>query len=132
MLTMRTFDNQNPNIPTESTENNVPTPLEVQANLAKQGIKTAVLGEHFEDEVETTIPPSAEVRSWEEQMALDETEVDARNSLSPLAPEDDTLESSLDGFTVVDSTAEGDVDELPEDLKDELGDPDSDEDADNQ
>lgn len=121
----------------------VPTPLEVKEQLAKQGMKTAMLGEVFTDEdgdsrlapldkenytavhvFEDDTPPSTEVRNWEEKMALDETELDAKNSLRPIDSDEDAHESTLDGFTVVDTTRNEEVDELPEDLKDELGNPD--------
>lgn len=85
---------------------------------------TAELGERFEDtSTSSEVPQSTEVRSWEEQMALDEAETDAKNSLKPLDTDEDKYESQLDGFTVVDNTR-NDVDELPDELKDELGDPD--------
>ena len=68
-------------------------------------------------------------RNWDEKMALDESIDEAEeNGLNPIATNEDIPESDLDGFTVHDSTApEGDVDELPEDLQDDLGEPDDDE-----
>lgn len=85
---------------------------------------TAELGGYSEEaNPNVEVPQSAEVRSWEEQMALDEAETDARNSLKPLGTDEDKYESQLEGFTVVDNTR-NDVDELPDELKDELGAPD--------
>lgn len=109
MISMRIIDNTNPNI---ETETKIPTPLEMKENLAKQALKTPVLGEHFEGASEDYIvPASAEVRQWEEAKALDS--------------HDEGAESPLNGNLIpADSEMSEDVDELPEDLKAELGEPD--------
>ena len=135
MLSMRTIDNGTIRIENEQKQNELnnnevaaaPTPRDVQENLAKQGMKEPVLGELYDGPVEQVLPQSAEVRNWEEKMALDETEHDGQSSLSPVETDEDTYESTLDGLNIVETDdADSDVDELPEDLKDVLGDPDDD------
>lgn len=104
----------------ETIENKQDTTPETSQDVRS----TAELSEYpATTDTSVEVPQSAEVRSWEEQMALDEVETDAKNSLKPLDTDEDKYESELDGFTVVDNTL-GDIDALPEELKDELGEPD--------
>ena len=120
MLSMRTIDNQNPNyINNNDTETyKIPTPADVKKSLTK----TAVLGEHFESEEDYMVPPSDEVRKFAERKAT----VGFRED------DEKPATSELDGFTVKDATqmeneSGEDIDEVPEDLDIDLGEPDDDE-----
>ncbi len=85
--------------------------------------RTAMASDEYA-EGQDAVPTSNEVRTWEEKMALDETVQDAKNSLVPIASNEDTHEPTPDGYITVDTTRNEEHDELPEDLKDEIGAPD--------
>jgi hypothetical protein len=121
---MRIIDNNTLRLEAENKQNTVPTPSELKNRLAKQGLKTAVLGKYFEKEYTAVdgsshpqVPASDEVRKWEEQNTLPDVNEDVDVNEVP----------GMDGFTVIDDASNDDIDELPEDLKDQLGDPDHDE-----
>lgn len=78
----------------------------------------AEIDDYFED---TPAPTDAlqlpKARTWEEQMALDEAEMDAKNSLKPLSSNEDYRVSQLDGFTIVDNTRVGNDDVSDDEIK---------------
>lgn len=117
-------------------------------NVDAKGFKIAVAGRYFEENDKHDVPASYEVRQHEERRALD-TSLDTspqdawiNNRASDKAPhrideestepirtfdDEDDLGMEPDGY-IPDDGFGGDIDDVPEDVKDQLGDPDNDED----
>jgi hypothetical protein len=108
---MRIIDNTSLRSEAENKQNKMPTPLEVKNNLAK----TAQLGEYFEEpNDQIVIPQSTEERMWLEKNAV----------AASTEKDEDVYKSDLENTVPADPQANAEIDELPEDLKDELGTPD--------